>query len=121
MKHTLLYTIALLNLLPWLLAGCGRPSANVPAQFEQLSEAPNLYPDYTDITIPPNIAPLNFLVRDSNTTTFTALFQGAGQELRAGADSKGCIRIDTTQWRSMLQASRGQDINVTSYAQRHTG
>lgn len=30
----------------------------------EVDKLPNIYPDYTDITIPVNIAPLNFLVRD---------------------------------------------------------
>ena len=34
-----------------------------PENVEQVSSKPAIYPDYTDVTIPVNIAPLNFLVR----------------------------------------------------------
>ena len=34
-----------------------------PENVQQSSELPPLYPDYCDVTIPENIAPLNFLLR----------------------------------------------------------
>lgn len=42
-----------------ILSGCG--GAKVPK--ENVAEAagvPSIYPDYTDVVIPPNIAPMNF-------------------------------------------------------------
>lgn len=53
---TILHTV----LLALLLAACTpTPEAPVknPAQ-------PDIYPDYADVCIPSNIAPLNFLLRD---------------------------------------------------------
>ena len=46
-------------LLLTLLAGC-MPSGWRDAS--PLAEAPALYPDYADVTVPCNIAPLNFNV-----------------------------------------------------------
>ena len=34
-----------------------------PADVQKSEELPPIYPDYVDVTIPKNIAPLNFLVR----------------------------------------------------------
>ena len=34
-----------------------------PENVQQSSERPPIYPDYCDVTIPENIAPLNFLLR----------------------------------------------------------
>lgn len=43
-----------------LLAGC----APTPKQIEDTTDPIPMYPDYTDIMIPTNIAPLNFLLRN---------------------------------------------------------
>ena len=47
-----------------LMSSCQK-KANVPTSFQTLSEQANIYPDYRDVIIPANIAPLNFLVKDS--------------------------------------------------------
>lgn len=43
------------------LAGC-QYEASVPDSFSETSEKPQLFPDYTDVTCPVNIAPLNFSI-----------------------------------------------------------
>ncbi|MDK2842522.1 MAG: hypothetical protein PWQ17_2028, partial [Anaerophaga sp.] len=42
--------------------GCSEPDLSDVSYVDQ---KPLIYPDYTDIVIPPNIAPLNFMVPDS--------------------------------------------------------
>ena len=54
-KH-LLYILALIL----TLAAC----TSSPHDARQTDEAAPMYPDYADVTIPVNIAPLNFLLRD---------------------------------------------------------
>ena len=46
---------------------------------ELVNEYPKIYPDYIDVTIPQNIAPLNFYVKQEGKTRL--LIQGNGQEL----------------------------------------
>ena len=56
MKKYCLYLIAII-----LLTACTqKPDGNVGMASRQ----PEIYPDYTDVTIPQNIAPMNFLVRE---------------------------------------------------------
>ena len=58
MKHkSLLLTLAAAAML--LLATC-TPKPSNPVESNEL---PPMYPDYTDVWIPYNIAPLNFLLR----------------------------------------------------------
>ena len=49
---TLLFTLYLV-----LLASCRQ--AEVPTQYTDSSQLPKMYPDYVDVTIPINIAPLS--------------------------------------------------------------
>lgn len=54
MKHTF-YTSVLIS----ILTAC---TVHAPQQYEQSGAAPELFPDYRDITVPSNIAPLNFKI-----------------------------------------------------------
>ena len=41
-----------------VMMGCSSPS--VPGVFTETARQPKIYPDYTDVTVPINIAPLTF-------------------------------------------------------------
>ena len=81
-----------------LLTACGKPKAEVPAEYSQLEENADIWPDYTDIIVPPNIAPLNFMVRDGQADAFVAHLQGRGAELLASAGDDGVVQMDMTDY-----------------------
>ena len=97
-----------------LLSGC-KPKAEVPTQFAETNTEATIYPDYKDVVVPPNIAPLNFIVRDSAATAYVAQLQGGGQELLAAAAEDGVVQMDSTAWRVLLTASKGSDISVSIF------
>ena len=115
-RYTLLYIIT----VALLLSAC-KPKAEVPSQFTEADAEACIYPDYKDIVVPPNIAPLNFIVRDSAATAYVAQLQGGGQELLAGASDNGVIQMDSVEWRALLNASKGGDVEVNVYAQHPDG
>ena len=47
-----------------LLGGCISPSAPSGEPLQPLPGPPEIFPDYRDVTVPLNIAPLNFMVED---------------------------------------------------------
>ena len=47
-------------LLAVLLAACRFD----PKNYEMVKRQPNIFPDYTNVVVPPNIAPLNFYIND---------------------------------------------------------
>ena len=114
------YILYIIYCLLFVITGC-KQKAEVPAQFSEVDTEASVYPDYKDIVVPPNIAPLNFICRDSLATAYVAQLQGGGQELLAAAKDDGSIRMDTTQWRNLLTASKGSDISVNVYAKRPDG
>lgn len=103
-----------------VVVGC-KPKAGVPVQFAEADIEVNIYPDYKDIVVPPNIAPLNFIVRDSIATAYVVQITGKGQELLAAAADDAVIRIDTAEWRSLLMENKGNDVSVDIYAKRPNG
>lgn len=73
------------------------------------SPAP-MYPDYTDITIPCNIAPLNFLLRgDIDASEVKIAGKSDSIIINAGAE----VVIEPSEWTDLLRAERGNDLNVT--------
>ena len=68
---------------------------------------PPLYPDYCDVTIPVNIAPLNFLLRADCEAV----------EVKAGdltVNYKGNeVVFDCDEWKEMLTQNAGKQIQVT--------
>lgn len=103
-----------------LMSSCQK-KANVPTSFQTLSEQANIYPDYRDVIIPANIAPLNFLVKDSLAHDFVVELKGEKGASIVTGNGEGVIQIDTIAWRQMLQDNRGGKITVSIYTEHETG
>lgn len=98
-----------------LFYSCGKP--RVPAAYETSKECAEIYPDYTNIVIPPNIAPLNFIIKetaDEYIVTFKT-FNGKTAIITQG-DRNKAVKLDETEWKNILAASKGHDITVSIYA-----
>ena len=117
MRYTLYFYLAAATLL---LFGC-QQKAEVPGQFVEAGAEVCIYPDYADVVVPPNIAPLNFMVCDSSATAFVAHLHGKEASLLAAAGEDGVVKMDSAQWRALLTANRGSDVSVDVYAKRPDG
>ena len=103
MKNCIFIFIAL------LLAACDNRRQVVTGK-----DAP-IYPDYANVTIPVNIAPLNFLVRDSVAEGVRVYANG---ELLADGNGDG-VEIDEDDWHDLLQANVGKKISVSVHVARN--
>lgn len=96
-----------------MAAACGKKAPELPASYEESREQAEIYPDYRDITVPENIAPLNFMMNGAEGLVVT--WEGEdGETLTSGGTDR--IDMDTTEWRDLLTANRGKEIKVTVYA-----
>lgn len=102
-----------------LMTAC-TASPTIPSAFSQVEEPAPIYPDYRDIVVPPNIAPLNFMVQDDAAEACVVGYapQDDDYQLVVGASRDGVIDIDSAAWRALLTAARGHDIGVDVYVQR---
>ena len=109
MKRILLY----LMLLSGLCMACKKEAA-IPEKFTYKEALPAIWPDYTLLTIPPNIAPMNFKVK---TEAEAAIVQvtGGGKEIIVAGDDKNTIQFPATSWSSLLAASKGDAITFTLF------
>jgi hypothetical protein len=72
-------------------------------------ESPPVYPDYIDVTIPCNIAPLNFLLRNQPSETEVTL---KGNTEHLTVKGSGSIRFPEKKWRKLLENEKGHTVNV---------
>ena len=79
----------------------------MPENVQKSSDLPPIYPDYCDVTIPENIAPLNFLLR--------AVCEAV--EVRAGdlsINARGNeVVFDLDDWKELMQRAAGQTLTVS--------
>jgi len=99
-----------------LLLCCLSCSESIP-DSRPVDKEPDIFPHYTDVTIPPNISPLNFELRTTHTEAY-AVFTANNEQLKVKA-KKGQFRIPPKQWESLLFAATGQSIDVTIYAKEN--
>ena len=84
-----------------------------PEDVHQSNELPPVYPDYCDVTIPENIAPLNFLLRADCEAV----------EVKAGSlivNARGNeVTFDIDDWKELMQQSAGKEVEVVVTALIH--
>lgn len=105
MKLRLTSLGALLVVLAGYLCACGTRQAEGATEVE-----PAIFPDYTGVTIPCNIAPLNFGVEGAEHLRADFYAQGERLFTVSGTDE---VRIPADRWREALQRCRGNRLEVT--------
>ncbi|MDR0994711.1 MAG: hypothetical protein LBL81_00285 [Tannerella sp.] len=104
------YKLAIIWLLPFLCA-CGR--IKLPETVAEAHRKAEMFPDYAGVTVPPNIAPLDFAI--AGRTESLAFFAGkSGKPLRVEAP-EGAFRIPLKAWRRLLRETAGDSVRVTLY------
>ena len=86
----------------------------VPEEYTDSQMLPKIYPDYIDVTIPVNIAPLSFellLKVDQAVIRYSA----EGEEIVCGG-VKACPDID--DWKSLTTKATGKKITVEVFAKK---
>lgn len=98
----------------WMILGLMACSGPVRIQ-KNLEVKPEIFPDYVDVTIPPNIAPLNFKLKDACVEARAILECGPEKlEIKTGKDA--CFVIPASGWKRLLRAASGNHLNVTVQA-----
>ena len=92
------------------LASCAH-HPDVPTSSRETKSLPAIFPDYCDVTVPCNIAPLNFMLpADQFEECVARLTTPDGQQQTYGKGVK--VQIPESEWHAMLSASKGKSIKV---------
>jgi len=93
-----------------------RPEQVVVEDAEEVPRPPRIHPDYAGIVMPPNIAPLNFVVREDGQQYLIRIHGQTGEAMEVASRS-AAIQIPPGRWRSLLESNRGKDVQWHVYAE----
>jgi hypothetical protein len=97
-----------------------RRSAFRVDQSSPAGRLPRIRPDYTGLVIPPNVAPLNFLVEEPGTRYWARIYSAKGEEITVASRSPALL-IPLKPWRRLLQVSRGGTVCWDIHVRRQDG
>ena len=86
--------------------------SSLPEDFKAVNEYPPIFPDIIGVTVPVNIAPLNFRMDGSSERTMT-IFEGKSNTLKI--TGRGEIIIPIKKWHKLLEEDPDGSLLVTVY------
>lgn len=101
-----------LHLCLFLLAAC---SPHLP-EADEIKQQPQLVPEYNGVTVPCNIAPLNFRLEEP--VKAIALLTARDFQIRVNS-TKGNFEIPRKKWRKLLSEAAGERIVCTVYSYKN--
>ena len=119
-RASLLVVVGAVAVAGGLWCSSRRPSAKVLAAARLASRPPRIAPDYRDIVVPPNIAPLNFHISEPGERFFVRLHSQRGTPVEVLSRS-GNIESPLNAWRRLLAANRGNTLSTDVYVRHHDG
>lgn len=88
-----------------------------PHDAEEVASQPVIFPDYIGVTVPVDIAPLNFSVADDDVTTIDVEIKGSeGGFLHANGDFAD---FNNDDWHELLKQNRGGKLLVSVCAEKN--
>ena len=95
-----------------LVVGCH----SRPTDVKMVHQMPAIWPEYTEVTIPVGIAPLNFAMADDVFETIDVTVKGS----KAGSmhANGSYAEFDVEEWLQLLEANRGGQLTFTVCAEK---
>ena len=103
-----------------LLYGCHSNIAAIKQACIPVDRPASINPDYSGIILPPNIAPLNFIVKEPGTDYGIEISSTRGDPITI-VTKKPSIRIPEKQWKKLLELNRGEPLRISLYVRDKTG
>ena len=96
----------------WVLVACSPTPTNVT----KVKQTPEIYPDYVGVTIPVDIAPLNFAMADDAFATIDVEVKGTkGGSIHANGDYAD---FDVDEWHQLLKQNKGGALTFVVCAKK---
>ncbi len=85
-------------------------------EFRMIEHQPAITPNYIGITIPPNIAPMNFIINEEMMHFKVIVKDPSGRNTITVTSKDGTVKFPEKQWHELLKACSGEKITVQVYA-----
>ena len=116
MKRYIRPYFQLLAVAMLLLSSCVN-HPDVPSSSKDTKRLPAIMPDYCDVTVPCNIAPLNFMLPAEEYEECVARISTPdGKQQTYGNGVK--VQIPESEWHAMLDASKGKSMKVEVWGKK---
>jgi hypothetical protein len=86
--------------------------------FKQSNEYPKISPDYSDIVLPPNIAPINFEIKEPGNRFLVKLYSKNKAGITLNLKSR-IVQFPISSWRQLLSDIAGDSIKIDIYAKQN--
>ncbi|MEI8113236.1 MAG: cytochrome C biosynthesis protein [Bacteroidia bacterium] len=88
--------------------------------FTEVSRLPAIFPDYTGILIPPNMAPLNFTVQEPGTEYEVRIHTGEDNQMVVRSKSPS-IKMGIDSWHKLLKKGMGEKLLIDVFVRQNDG
>ena len=114
--------IYLITAILWCMTAACTPS---PRDERAVDSTPPIYPDYVGVTVPCNIAPLNFMLLDSCRANHTVraiytVAEARGFSIKSHRKGNEAI-FDLKDWKRLMDVAQGTTITITVSALTESG
>ena len=118
MKRYIHYGFCIIGALLLLSSCVKHPS--VPSASKKAKTLPVIFPDYCNVTVPCNIAPLNFMLPAAEYEECVARISTPdGQQQTYGNGVK--VQIPEEEWHAMLEVAKGKSLKVEVWGRKESG
>ncbi|MBN1416394.1 MAG: PD40 domain-containing protein [Bacteroidales bacterium] len=87
--------------------------------YQEINRYPSTFPEYNDIVIPPNIAPLNFQVREPGKKFIVSIHFNNEYNMNIKSNSS-VIQFRQKKWKKLLQKSKGRELTMEIFVMDST-
>lgn len=110
---------AMVALAACLVAICD--AASLEEQGERVLRPPRFSPDYSGVVIPPNLAPLNFVIEEADVVRHKVrIIPVRGEPVEVSGKSNSVV-IPLQPWKKLLEADAGQPLYMDVFVQNDKG
>jgi len=89
-------------------------------QWHDMRRPASIRPDYTGMVMPPNIAPLNFLVQEDGVSYYVRVHSNTGPAIDVCSNSPKIV-IPEKRWHKLLDLNRGEQLYFDVYVKTNEG
>ncbi|MBN1515607.1 PD40 domain-containing protein [Candidatus Sumerlaeota bacterium] len=100
-------TFAALSVCALVFVQCGKQAA--VGASRSVDRPAKIRPDYCGVVIPPNIAPLNFLIEENGAGHYVKIYSKDGDPIEIHS-RKPDIEIPVDRWKKLLDSNRGRKL-----------
>ena len=93
--------------------GCSSRS-EMPANPKIMDRQAKITPDYSEVVIPPNIAPLNFAIEEEGDDYAVCISVDSGKSIMLTAKD-GNVKIPEKAWKTLLSMNKGKLLSIDIY------